>query len=114
MGCLKCGETTQAEHVFCPTCMEVMQRYPVKPDTAVSIPRRETPSAERKPVSRAEPTPKQQLARLRAIVKWLLAVIVILSLLLCLVGVMLIRTLDQPSGNSNIGRNYTTNTQRQP
>lgn len=114
MGCLKCGEATQAEHVFCPTCMEVMQRYPVKPDTAVSIPRREVSSAERKPVSRTEPTPKQQLARLRAIVKWLLAVIVILSLLLCLVGVMLIHTLDQPSGTGNIGRNYTTNTQRQP
>lgn len=93
MGCLKCGEATQENRVFCDACMEIMQQYPVKQETAIQLPRRESPPAERKPAPLRETTSKQ-LARLRSLVRGLLVVIVILSVLLCLVGIFLIRTLN--------------------
>ena len=93
MGCLKCGETTQENHVFCNTCMEIMQQYPVKPDTAVHLPRRESAPVERKAAPRRDITPKQQVSRLQGIVRWLLITIAILSGLLAFVGILLIQTL---------------------
>jgi hypothetical protein len=92
--------------------MDVMQRYPVKPDTAIQLPKREP--AEKKPAPRREPTAKQQLARLRSVNKGLLIMIAVLSVLLCVMGVMLIHTLNQPEAPSNIGRNYTTDAQQRP
>lgn len=92
MGCLKCGEATQKNRVFCDACMQIMQQYPVKQETAIQLPRRESPPAERKPSPLRDSTPKQ-LARLRSLIKGLLIVVAILSVLLCLAGILLIRTL---------------------
>lgn len=93
MGCLKCGEATRESHVFCDACIEAMQQYPVAQDTAIQLPRREAVPTERKTIPLRESTPKQQVARLRAVVKALLIIIIILSVLLCLMSAFLIQTL---------------------
>lgn len=114
MGCLKCGANTADKQVFCDACLEVMQRYPVKPDTAVHIPHRDPAVHEKKPAPRREPTAGEQLAQLRRMIRWLIAVIAVLSVLLCLTGVLLIHTLNSDTVVNPIGKNYTTDNQQRP
>ena len=49
MNCLKCGREIDAKDVFCPMCLEDMEKYPVKPGTAVHIPARKDEPAAPKP-----------------------------------------------------------------
>ena len=111
MGCLKCGAETDSGQVFCRACLEDMQQYPVKPDTAIQLPRRDEQHAEKAQAIRREPTAKEQVVRLRTAIKWLLAVIALLSVLLCLTGVLLIHTLNTQPADNNLGKNYTTDIQ---
>ena len=65
MNCLKCGKKTGKTEAFCQECMEVMERYPVKPGTVAQIPNRNAIQAERKAQQlKHEPTPAEQLLRL--------------------------------------------------
>ena len=109
MGCLKCGRETRQSQVFCPTCQEAMQDYPVKPGTVIHLPHREAPGAER-PFSDTqwESSSSDQLIRLRKLIRWLTATIALLSVLLCLAAGMLVYTLKSDTPTPNIGRNYTT------
>ena len=93
MGCLKCGEATQEDRVFCDACMEIMQQYPVKQDTAIQLPRRDASPVERKTASHRKVTNEQRISRLRSVIRFLLIVIILLSVLLCFIGVLLIQTL---------------------
>lgn len=111
MDCLKCGVETANGQVFCQTCLEDMQQYPVRPDTAIQLPQRNDLHTEKHQVIHREPTAKEQVARLRSVIKWLLAVIALLSVLLCLTGVLLIHTLNTQPVDQNLGRNYTTDIQ---
>ena len=52
MNCLKCGRETVSEQVFCEDCLRGMEKYPVKPGTAVKLPERREPSSFRRPVKR--------------------------------------------------------------
>lgn len=111
MHCLKCGNETSEKQVFCDDCLAVMQQHPVKPGTAVHLPRRDSPPAEKKaPPHRREATPAEQADRLRGMIRWLTATIAVLSVLLLLTGSMLIHTLSKESAPRAIGRNYTTST----
>ncbi len=112
MGCLKCGAATEEHQVFCANCQDTMQAYPVKPGTVVTIPAR--PSAEKKSPSPKAFTAKEQIARLRSMIRWLVVIIAVLSVLLCLTAVLLIRTLEKEADASAIGRNYTSDIRQQP
>lgn len=37
MQCLKCGKTVSEKQSFCDACLEVIEKYPVKPGTPVHI-----------------------------------------------------------------------------
>ncbi len=114
MGCLKCGGNTADKQVFCKDCLDVMQQYPVKQDTPIQLPAREYATHEKKATPRREQTPAEQLGLLRRMVKWLVAIIVLLSLLLSLTGMLLIHTLNAGTSSNTIGQNYTTDTRRRP
>ena len=65
MGCMKCGRDLEEGQIFCANCLEVMEKYPVKPGTPVHIPvRREDPPARRAPRRRMLP-PEEQIRKLR-------------------------------------------------
>lgn len=108
MNCMKCGKETSGNQVFCDVCLESMQAYPVKPGTPVQLPPKRTPAQEKytDPLDQ-EPTPAEQVRQLRRMIRWLTAIVAILSLLLCGTAVMLLHTLEEPA-STNIGRNYTT------
>lgn len=111
MQCLKCGKETPADQVFCDDCLADMQKHPIKPGTAVHLPKREQRASERKaPAHRQENTAAEQISRLRSMIRWLSATIALLSVLLLLTASMLIHTLSKEDISQVIGRNYTTST----
>lgn len=113
MSCLKCGKETADGQVFCQRCQEVMQRYPVKPGTAIHLPSREIPILEKKPVRQKEEA-NDQLSQLKTLTRWLTAAIALLSLLLCISAGMLLQLLQNQSAKPAIGKNYTTSQSQRP
>ena len=113
MQCLKCGKKANGSHVFCDECLAIMQKYPVKPGIPVQIPQRESRASEKKPLPRRDASPTEQINHLRTTVRWLLATVAVLSVMLIATAVMLIHTLERNTilpdvGKSDIGKNYTT------
>lgn len=110
MQCLKCGKDISSNPTFCDTCLAEMERYPVKPGTAIHIPKRELPV---RLTPLREASTAEQLTRARKVIRWLYLTVALLALLLSITGIMLIRTLDraaQPKVPAK-GQNYTTSQQ---
>ena len=114
MNCLRCGVETENEQVFCDSCRAVMAENPVKPGTPVHIPHRTVPEPEKKSNSRRVLTPKETIGQMRKLIRWLTAVIGVLTLVICVLsGILLYQMNDRPVPD-NIGRNYTTTNTTQP
>lgn len=108
--CLKCGNKTEGRSVFCGTCLEVMEQYPVKPGTVVHLPRRQSRPEEIASTDFEVSHHAEQLAHQRSLIRWLTAVVALLSVLLVFTAVLLIHTLEKDQQLPVIGRNYTTST----
>jgi len=112
MFCMKCGRETAADQVFCDGCLQVMKQYPVKPGTAVQLPKRveaKQPSPRKKLLSS-----KEQLRLLRRKNKRLRRAVAILAVAFCLVSAMLAYTLFREHTPALIGKNYTIDTSLAP
>ena len=108
MTCLKCGKETQDPHVFCQHCQSVMDASPLKPGTPVHLPHRREPS-DRKPRHKT-PSPTETIVSLKRMIRWLVAVIAALTVIICIITGVLLRTIDQQNNTNLIGKNYTTTT----
>lgn len=65
MGCMRCGRDVPGEQAFCEDCLLEMEKYPVKPGTAVMLPKRkETPSVRKQP-RRKTLSPEEQVKILK-------------------------------------------------
>lgn len=74
MNCMRCGREIGEEQVFCPECLADMEKYPVKPGTAVRLPQRSTVQYPRKAVPRKKPpTPEETILRLRKFLRFFVA-----------------------------------------
>ena len=85
MNCLKCGREVPEGQLFCEGCLLEMEKYPIKPNTAVQLPRREErkkPAAKRRQAPSAEEKLRSAKRSLRQIVVlWVITlVLLILSL----------------------------------
>ena len=107
MNCLKCGRETEDGQVFCKECLDVMEKYPVKPGTAVLLPKRSPAPAGKKPRWHPVPTPEEQAARLKVQNRRLIAVVVILAVLLAVGGYFTGRYLIERRP-MRPGQNYST------
>ena len=115
MNCLKCGKATEDGQVFCPQCQEKMARHPVKPGAVIHLTQRIVPLTDKKSATKVrEDAPQDQLLQLRKLIRWLIATITLLSLLLCATAGMLVQTLTKDNVTPAIGRNYTTSQSRNP
>ena len=86
MYCLRCGREVNEDQDFCPDCVSVMEKYPVKPGTAVILPkRREGIPISRAPVRRKTLTAEDQIRKLRRSVRTFFVMWLITFLLLCAV-----------------------------
>ena len=85
MNCLKCGKETEAEKLFCEDCLQSMEAYPVKPGTAIYLPKQDTPvPIRRTPHPKRNNNMEEQLSYLKKLVRWmalmLLVAVVVLGL----------------------------------
>ena len=65
MYCLKCGNETLDEKIFCEDCLLLAQRYPIKPGTPIQLPRRDQ---QKKNLSQKRTTgPEEQVDALKKV-----------------------------------------------
>ena len=109
MNCLKCGNKTKGDQVFCSHCLEVMETYPVKPDVHVQIPSRRTLPAPKKSWRRRKNlTLEEQIELLRRRVHRLTALTALLAILLGVTAAMLFHTVNNNGElELDLGKNYT-------
>ena len=81
MNCLKCGREIISGQVFCEECLLEMAKYPVDPDTPVAIPHRTQTANARKTAKKRTPSPAEQIASLRKLVRFLTALLIVFILL---------------------------------
>jgi len=107
MQCLKCGKETKNEQVFCNQCLAVMERYPVKPDVHIPLPKsadRDIPKKSGK--KRRVLSPEEQLLILRRRNRRLVAALLAMALLLGAAGYLLVRA-TVSTEDTELGKNYT-------
>lgn len=91
MYCLKCGKETEADNVFCAGCLEVMEKYPVKPGTAVYIPsRKKAVEDKKKSLPRWNVSATDELDGLRRVIRLMAVLLLLTTLALCVATVLLL------------------------
>ena len=108
MHCLKCGRESDEKQVFCKSCLDEIDKYPVKPGTSVYIPPPPVEQPEKKPINaprrRTLEEKNQQLQLVVRILLWLLAVLILFSIFSTMLIVHLMNKQDQ----TPIGQNFGT------
>ena len=106
MNCMKCGRETQAENVFCQSCLMDMAKHPIQPGTVVLLPRRREPSIVKKVTKRHILTPEEQLRLQR---KWLMILTLLLALTITIIVLMFNPTMHYVMDQHyEIGQNYSS------
>ena len=108
MVCMKCGSKMESEQAFCQDCLLEMEKYPVKPGTAVQLPiRKETPAVRKNINRRRTVSPEEQVVRLKKQI-WFLSGALVVTLALVI-------AMAHPAANYFIrkyhlrpGQNYNT------
>ena len=105
MNCMKCGRETENEQVFCQGCMQIMEKYPVRPGTVVLLPRRRE-SAIKKTVKRHSIPAEEQIKILKKqiMILWFVLVFCI-AMIVMMINPTLHYALDK---HVEIGQNYST------
>ena len=108
MRCMKCGRDTELEQVFCDSCREVMARYPVRPGIVVQLPRRAETAAKKQTVRRrAVPTQEERNQILRRVVRWLAALVLLLTVAAVGLGWLSLRLYRESEFKVLPGQNYS-------
>lgn len=111
MYCLKCGRETENEQVFCNGCLEVMEKYPVKPGTHINLPKRETAAVQKKSSRRRVLKPEEQVIQLKRSLRRTRVFIVLLILAILGAGLFGWRYIQKRNVESEkeapIGQNFT-------
>lgn len=107
MKCMRCGTKIQAGDVFCEGCRAEMERQPVDPTTPITLPEREKHIVVKRSKRRTL-KPEEQFRRLRRLVVWLMAIVLVLALALAGSIYLLLQSESHPSFLP--GQNYGTET----
>ena len=89
MQCMKCGKEAGQSQVFCDECLAVMEKYPVKPDTAVQLPQRKPRNTEKKPPRKKEPSVEELQKQHRKVIRWMMGTIFVLTVIVLLLAGLL-------------------------
>ena len=107
MYCLRCGKDTTGKEVFCSSCLEAMEKYPIKPGTSVQLPKKKAVIPTKKTSRRVRATTAEELVvHMRKAIR-ILAVLLALCLLLLSAAVGLLIHYWQTAPEAPIGQNYT-------
>ena len=109
MSCMKCGRVTEEGQVFCAACLEVMEKYPVKPGIAIQLPgRKDAPTPKKSYAKRKQPpTPEEQVVKLKRRLK---RMVILWLVTLLLLAATIYPTVEYFFGERFLlpGQNYTT------
>lgn len=108
MNCMKCGREINAEEAFCPICLELMEKCPIRPDVVVQLPNRQEPTIKKAPIRKRTPTPEEMVQKLKNRNRIL---IVTLALLLCACTALALLSIDalrELDVQRFLGKNYNT------
>ncbi len=106
---MKCGVEISSGQVFCETCLEDMQRHPVKPDTPVVLPPKAFAPAAKRPNHHRPRRAEESAARLRIRLRVAAALCVLLSIALGLSIGYILHLRQQPAPETpDPGQNYST------
>ncbi len=107
MYCLRCGKDTTDKQVFCNSCLESMDKYPIKPGTSVQLPKRKAPIPVKKSFRRPKATTAEELVvHMRKAIRFLAVLLTLSLLLLSIAGGLLIHYW-QDAPEAPTGQNYT-------
>lgn len=109
MNCMKCGREIPSGQVFCDGCLSVMEKYPIKPDTAVHLPHRREQVVAKK--AKRQLSPEEQIFHWRKKYRRLLACLLVALLLLAAAGVVILHLWPGDQVAIPVGRNYTIDPQ---
>lgn len=109
VNCMKCGRETQDQQVFCSSCLEVMEKYPVKPGTAVQLPKEKDGHTPKRSQPRRR-SPMRAEERIRALKRHIWALTVLWLITLALLVAALYPTVEYFLGKTYHlpGQNYST------
>ncbi len=110
VNCMKCGREIEESQVFCPECLEEMEKYPVKPGTVVQLPRMTNYPAPKKPPQRKKTAPplEEQVRTLRKWARTLALALVLVLTLLIGGGYLAIRYYVEEQNKVIPGQNYSS------
>lgn len=104
MYCMRCGRETEEGCAFCEACLAEMEKFPVEPDTVVTLPHRRVDPPIRRNLHRKGPTPEEQIALLTRRTRHL-AVALLAALVLCAAMAFLLLW-SFPQTDYGMGQNY--------
>ena len=108
MICTKCGREHDDDSVFCRKCLDTMKNYPVKPDAALQLPKRNTLAA-KKPSTRKKTVSAEELViQQRKTIKMLWITLLCSIILLALSITLLFHLVQEEDIQVTIGQNYMT------
>lgn len=112
MNCMKCGRETDSEQIFCESCLLQMEKYPVKPGTAVKLPeRRETTAFRRAPKRRTVNLEEQVKVLKRRVLRLTVILILAVALILLMAPLTIQHLLED---RYKPGQNYSVVTETDP
>ncbi len=115
MNCMKCGREVPEDQAFCEYCLIDMENHPVKPNTVILLPSRET-SEPKKPSKRKKPVlPPEELVPILKVKIWALRLIaLVLAIFLSVLGYICFRAISELDIQRLLGQNYNTITATEP
>ena len=108
MNCMKCGVELKESGVFCESCLADMEKYPVKPNITVRIPRRPVSAPPKKKARHQRYVkPEEQIRHLKKVRNWLCVLLAAALLAFAASAAMVLYLLNDEELPS-IGQNYET------
>ncbi len=94
--CIKCGKELVGTKVFCDDCLKVMNEHPVPSGTPLIIHQRQTNTGKKAPAKKKAIPPEEQVQRLRKVIRWLIALVLVLFVLLSVAACWLTIEIQEP------------------
>lgn len=109
MNCLKCGNQIPDTQIFCDSCLQEMEKYPVAPDTPVQLPEQSSKEVSRRPAKRRRRVlePEEKISRQKKVIQalsWVIAVLVLAAGIFA--GLVCWKIHKMNEKKPDIGQNY--------
>lgn len=111
MHCMRCGAETENSAVFCPKCLEAMERDPIKTNITLQLPLRPAAQPTRKKSRKKKyAKPEEHIRHLQRSLRWTWLVLVVAVAAFGVTAAMLLHVLwgSDQGFDFGIGQNYDT------